>query len=70
MINKFHRRSKNKYQLSNRNIVLCGFSQGCMMSINTGVTSEEEFNCIVGFSGKIINKENLQIRIKNKSKIL
>ena len=31
---------------------------------------EEEFNCIVGFSGKIINKENLQKRIKNKSKIL
>ena len=41
-----------------------------MMSINSGFTSEEEFNCIVGFSGKIINVNNLQTRIKNNSKIL
>tara|TARA_Y100000741_G_scaffold325261_1_gene276659 strand:- start:367 stop:660 length:294 start_codon:yes stop_codon:yes gene_type:complete len=40
------------------------------MSINAGMTSDEEFSCIVGFSGKIINKNNLQNRIKNKSKIL
>ena len=58
------------YKLSNKNIVLSGFSQGCMMSINNGVTAEEKFNCIVGFSGKIINKNNLQTRLKNKSKIL
>ena len=32
--------------------------------------SKDEFNCIVGFSGKIINKDNLQARIKNKSKLL
>tara|TARA_B100000427_G_C15315621_1_gene510209 strand:- start:402 stop:731 length:330 start_codon:yes stop_codon:yes gene_type:complete len=50
--------------------VLSGFSQGCMMSINVGLSSEEEYNCIVGFSGKIINKENLQSRIKNKTKTL
>ena len=61
---------KNKYNLTNGNIVLCGFSQGCMMSINTGLTLEEEFNCIIGFSGKIIDTNNLQKRIKNKSKIL
>ena len=40
------------------------------MSINTGVTTEDEFNCIVGFSGKIINIDNLQKELKNKSKIL
>tara|TARA_Y100001958_G_scaffold30560_1_gene19708 strand:- start:457 stop:1113 length:657 start_codon:yes stop_codon:yes gene_type:complete len=61
---------KIKYNLTNANIVLCGFSQGCMMSINTGLTLEEEFNCIIGFSGKIIDINNLQKRIKNKSKIL
>ena len=61
---------KDKYQLSNNKIVLSGFSQGCMMSINVGVTFEDEFNCIVGFSGKIINKNDLQNRLKNKSKIL
>ena len=69
-IKKFIEEVKNKYNINNRNIVLSGFSQGCMMAINVGTTSEEEFNCIVGFSGKIINKDNLQSRIKNKSKIL
>jgi len=69
-INKFIKEVKSKYNLSNNQIILSGFSQGCMMSINIGITSEEEFNCIVGFSGKIINKDNLQSRIKNKSKIL
>ena len=69
-INKFIDEVKKKYKLLNSNIVLSGFSQGSMMSINTGVTVEKEYNCIVGFSGKIINRNNLQNRIKNKTKIL
>ena len=70
IIKKFIEEIKSKYNLTNSKIVLSGFSQGCMMSINTGITSKDEFNCIVGFSGKIINKDNLQARIKNKSKLL
>ena len=70
VIKQFIEEVKSKYNLSNNNIVLSGFSQGCMMSINIGTTSEEKFNCIVGFSGKIINKDNLQSRIKNKSELL
>ena len=70
IIKKFIEEGKIKYKLSNNNVVFGGFSQGCMLSINVGVTSQDEFNCIVGFSGKIINKENLQSRIKNKRKIL
>ena len=34
-----------------------------MMSINLGLTSDQSYNCIVGFSGKIINQENLRSRI-------
>ena len=41
-----------------------------MMSINLGLVSESEYNCIVGFSGKIINKKNLEHRIKTRPKIL
>jgi len=70
IIKKFIEQVKSRYKLSNSKIVLSGFSQGCMMSINAGMTSDEEFSCIVGFSGKIINKTNLQNRIKNKGKIL
>ena len=70
IIKKYIEEVKNKYQIMTKNIVLAGFSQGCMMSINVGVTSEEEFSSIIGFSGKIINPNNLQTRIKNRSKIL
>ena len=38
-----------------------------MMSLNVGLTSEEKFSCIVGFSGKIINQDNLKNRIKIKT---
>ena len=61
---------KNEYSLDNSKICLSGFSQGCMLSINIGLTSNKNFNCIVGFSGKIINKENLSRRITSKTKML
>ena len=54
---------KIKYDLKSSQVCLSGFSQGCMMSINLGLTSFENYNCIVGFSGKIINKEDLSKRI-------
>ena len=61
---------KYQYNLKNYQICLSGFSQGCMMSINLGLTNDENFNCIVGFSGKIINQEDLLKRKKSSSKIL
>ena len=69
-LNQFIDEVKNEFKLKNNNICLSGFSQGCMMSINLGLTSEEEFNCIVGFSGKIIDQENLKSRKKNSTNIL
>ena len=60
---------KNNYELENSKICLSGFSQGCMISISVGLTLKEELNCIVGFSGKIINKENLLNRINTKPKL-
>ena len=35
------------------------------MSLNVGLTSEDKFSSIVGFSGKIINQNDLKQRIKN-----
>ncbi len=61
---------KKEYNLENSKICLSGFSQGCMMSINVGLTSLDSFNSIVGFSGKIIDINDLSKRIKSKSKIL
>ena len=69
-LNKFLDEVKNEYKIDNEKICLSGFSQGCMMSLNVGLTSDEKFSCIVGFSGKIIDKDNLKNRIKNKTETL
>ncbi len=63
-MNQFINEVKNEFNLENNKICLSGFSQGCMMSINLGLTSDQEYNCIVGFSGKIINQEDLKFRKK------
>ena len=69
-LNDFINEIKSEYKLNNSEICISGFSQGCMMSINLGLTAEENFNCIVGFSGKIIDKEDIIKRIKSKTKML
>jgi|TARA_A100001015_G_C14817850_1_gene643447 phospholipase/carboxylesterase len=70
IIKQFIEEIKSEFNLLNNKICLSGFSQGCMMSLNVGLTSKEEFACIVGFSGKIINQDDLKIRIKNKTETL
>ena len=70
VLKKFIVQVKQEFKLSNNQICLSGFSQGCMMSLNVGLTSEENFSCIVGFSGKIIDQNNLKKRIKNNTQIL
>jgi phospholipase/carboxylesterase len=40
------------------------------MSINLGLISDQSFNCVVGFSGKIINQKDLKIRQKTATDIL
>ena len=63
-LNQFVDEVKNEYNLKKKNICISGFSQGCMMSINLGLTSDHEYNCIVGFSGKIIDQQDLKLRKK------
>ena len=70
IIKKYINEAKDLYKLNNSKICLSGFSQGCMMSINIGLTSDENFNCVVGFSGKIIDKNNLAKRISSTTKML
>ena len=69
-IHQFIGEVKKEFNLQNSQICLCGFSQGCMISINLGLTSNENFNCIVGFSGKIIDKDNLSKRKISNTKML
>ncbi len=59
----------NNFNLKNNNLALVGFSQGCMMALQVGLKRREEINCLIGYSGKIINKENLLKNINSKPKI-
>ena len=69
-LNIFINEINSEYNLDNSKICISGFSQGCMMSINLGLTSNEKYNCVVGFSGKIIDQKNLSERITSKTNTL
>jgi len=70
ILRKFIEEIKSKFNLSNSNICISGFSQGCMMSINVGLSEKEKLAGILGFSGKIINKTELNNRIFSKPSTL
>ena len=59
----------NNLQLEYSSLALVGFSQGCMMSIQTGLKKKEQINCIIGYSGKVINQKHLSNNINSKPKI-
>ena len=61
---------KEKFKLNNSQIILAGFSQGCMISINLGLICNQSFKSVIGFSGKIIDKYDLQKRIISKTDML
>jgi len=68
-INIFIDQILENFNLKNRNLALVGFSQGCMIALQVGLKRKEEINCLIGYSGKIINKENLSRNINSKPKV-
>jgi len=56
-------------QLEADNIALVGFSQGCMMILQVGLKKTKKINCLIGYSGKVINQKHLSENIKSKPKI-
>ena len=68
-LNTFLDQVLDNFQLDTKNLALVGFSQGCMMMIQTALKKKERINCLVGYSGKIINKQHLSDNIVSKPKI-
>ena len=68
-LNKFLDQVINNFQLEPSKLALVGFSQGCMISIQAGLKRREKINCIVGYSGKVINKKHLTENINSNPKI-
>ena len=60
----------DKNDLSANQIVIGGFSQGCMISLQTGIKRKDTINSIVGYSGRIIDTEHLGKNIISKPNII
>jgi len=68
-LNTFLDQVFDNLQLESSNLALVGFSQGCMMSIPVGLKREKKINCLIGYSGKVINQKHLSNNINSKPKI-
>jgi phospholipase/carboxylesterase len=61
---------KKVNNLKAEQITLSGFSQGCMLTLQTGIKRKDKINSIIGYSGKIINTEHLSKNINSKPNII
>ena len=68
-LNNFIDEVRDKNKLSAKKIALVGFSQGCMISIQTALKRKEEISCLVGYSGKILNIKHLNKNIVSRPEV-
>ena len=69
-LNKLINEVKEKNDLSSDRIVLGGFSQGCMISLQTGIKRKDKVNSIIGYSGKIIDTDHLSKNLVSRPNII
>ena len=69
-LNKLIDEIKERNSLSANQIVIGGFSQGCMISLQTGIKRKDKINSIIGYSGRIIDTEHLSKNIVSKPNII
>ena len=69
-LNKLIDDVKEKYNLSANQIIIGGFSQGCMISLQTGIKRKDKINSIIGYSGKIIDTEHLSKNIISRPNVI
>ena len=60
----------DNFQLTPSNLAIVGFSQGCMIGIQVALKKKKEIGCLIGYSGKVINKSHLSNNIISKPKTL
>ena len=69
-LNKLIDEVKEKNSLLANKIVIGGFSQGCMISLQTGIKRKDTINSIIGYSGRIIDTAHLGKNIFSKPNII
>ena len=68
-LSKFLDQVADNFQLEFNNLAVVGFSQGCMMGIQVSLKKKKQINCLIGYSGKIINQKHLSQNINSRPKI-
>tara|TARA_B100000945_G_scaffold104486_1_gene82699 strand:+ start:522 stop:1175 length:654 start_codon:yes stop_codon:yes gene_type:complete len=68
-LNKLIDEVKESYNLLANKIIIGGFSQGSMISLQTGIKRKDKINSILGYSGKIIDLEHLSKNIVSRPNI-
>jgi phospholipase/carboxylesterase len=69
-LNKFIDEVKKNNKFSSSQIALVGFSQGCMLSLQTGIKRKDKISCILGYSGRIISTNHLEKNINSRPNII
>ena len=69
-LNKLIDEVMKKNELKGEQIAIGGFSQGCMISLQTGIKRKDKINSIIGYSGKIIDENHLQNSINSHPDII
>ena len=69
-LNKLIDEVKDNLNLKAKNIILGGFSQGCMISIQTGLKRTDKIKAIIGYSGKIISTDHLSKNINSRPEVI
>jgi len=59
-----------KNDLKSEKVAIGGFSQGCMISLQTGIKRKNKINSIIGYSGKIVDENHLQNNINSRPNII
>ncbi len=68
-LNKIIEEVKEKNKLKVEEIALVGFSQGCMISLQTALKRKDQVKCLIGYSGKILNLKHLSKNILSRPEI-
>lgn len=69
-LNKLIDEVKEKNNLKSKEIIIGGFSQGCMIALQTGIKRKDSINSIIGYSGRIINTGHLLKNINSRPNII
>ena len=69
-LNKLIDEVKSNYDLNANQIAIGGFSQGCMLTLQTGIKRKDKVKSIIGYSGRIINTDHLSKNIISRPNVI